>query len=130
MVAVGSALKRAVGEAKAWLTAAGATLVPYNPPDAGDVLYTWLAAISGDGGAIDCKLDYGSEGPAGQILEGVFTFPAVRGRGIAAGLVAACMAAAPDRVALHVGADNKGARRAYERAGMTMVDRCRLLLLG
>ena len=88
---------------------------------------TW---VSGDVGAIDCKLDYGSEGPAGQILEGVFTFPAVRGRGIAAGLVAACMAAAPDRVALHVGADNKGARRAYERAGMTMVDRCRLLLLG
>ncbi|MCA9544949.1 MAG: amidase, partial [Myxococcales bacterium] len=51
------ALKRAVTEAKGWLEAAGATLVPISPPDAGEVLYTWLAAITGDGGVtIDGQL--------------------------------------------------------------------------
>lgn len=88
---------------------------------------TW---VSGPGGAIDCKLDIGSDGPAGRIIEGVFTFPAARGRGLAAALVRACLLASTERAALHVGADNVAALRAYERAGMTAVDRCRLLLLG
>lgn len=51
------ALRRAVAIARDALAAAGATLVPITPPDAGQVLFTWLAAVTGDGGAtIDAKL--------------------------------------------------------------------------
>ncbi len=52
------ALKRAVAEALDHLRAAGAVLVPLTPPDGGEVLYTWLAAISADGGrTIDQQLE-------------------------------------------------------------------------
>jgi fatty acid amide hydrolase len=51
------ALRRAVAIARDALEAAGAVVVPIAPPDAGQVLFTWLAAVSGDGGAtIDAKL--------------------------------------------------------------------------
>jgi fatty acid amide hydrolase len=51
------ALRRAVAVARDALTEAGAVLVPISPPDRGEVLYTWLAAVSGDGGAtISAKL--------------------------------------------------------------------------
>lgn len=64
------------------------------------------------------------------MIEGVFTFPPARGKHLAASLVASCLAAAPHaRVCLHVGMHNVPARAAYERAGMSVVDRCRLLLL-
>ncbi|MCA8948843.1 MAG: GNAT family N-acetyltransferase [Planctomycetes bacterium] len=86
--------------------------------------------VIGPVGAIDCKLDFGSVGPGGLVIEGVFTFPSARGCGLAAGLVASCMAAREGAVGLHVGEQNAPARRAYERAGMREVDRCRLLLLG
>ena len=87
--------------------------------------------VLGPPGAPDCKLDFGSEGPAGTVIEGVFTFPPARGRGLATQLVASCIAAAAAaRVCLHVGLHNTPARCAYERAGMTAVDKCRLLLLG
>lgn len=86
--------------------------------------------VLGPVGRIDCKLDFGSVGPGGLVIEGVFTFPEARGRGLAAALVATCIAAADTRVGLHVGEHNVPARRAYERAGMQEVDRCRLLLLG
>ncbi|MCA8967120.1 MAG: GNAT family N-acetyltransferase [Planctomycetes bacterium] len=86
--------------------------------------------VLGDVGAFSGKLDFGSEGPAGQVIEGVFTFPQVRGQGTAGRLVASCIAAAGQPVCLHVGEHNQPARRAYERAGMTAVDRCRLLLIG
>ena len=77
-----------------------------------------------------CKLDYGSDGPGGRVLEGVFTFPEFRGQGLAAALVASCLAETPGGVLLHVGQHNAPARAAYARAGMTPVDTCRLLLLG
>lgn len=77
-----------------------------------------------------CKLDYGSDGPGGRMLEGVFTFPEHRGQGLAAALVASCLAEAPGQVLLHVGQHNKPARRAYEHAGMAPAGACRLLLLG
>jgi len=81
-------------------------------------------------GAPDCKLDFGSDGPGGAVIEGVFTFPQARGRGLATTLVASCIAgASAPRVCLHVGLHNTPARAAYERAGMVAVDRCRLLLL-
>jgi GNAT superfamily N-acetyltransferase len=76
-----------------------------------------------------CKLDYGSDGPGGRVLEGVFTFPDHRGEGLASALVATCLAASPAGVFLHVGKHNQPARRAYERAGMHEAGGCRLLLL-
>ncbi|MCA9538474.1 MAG: amidase [Myxococcales bacterium] len=45
-----SSIRRAVGLARKALEAAGATLVPYQPPDRGEVVYLWLAAITSDGG--------------------------------------------------------------------------------
>ncbi len=85
--------------------------------------------VLGPVGSLDCKLDLGSQGPAGVVVEGVFTFPHARGRGLASALVAAALvAAAGAPVFLHVGHFNQPARTAYERAGMRAVGRCRLLL--
>jgi hypothetical protein len=86
--------------------------------------------VIGPVGAVQTKLDLGSEGPGGTVLEGVFTFPEHRGRGLATALVAACLRAAPGLVCLHVGAHNAPARAAYAAAGMQAAARCRLLLLG
>ncbi|MFY9343505.1 MAG: GNAT family N-acetyltransferase, partial [Planctomycetota bacterium] len=80
------------------------------------------------GGPI-CKLDVGSDGPGGQVVEGVFTFPEHRGQGLAQALLASVLAAARGEVCLHVGKHNVPARRAYERAGMREVGGCRLLLM-
>ncbi|MEZ4441853.1 MAG: amidase family protein [Polyangiaceae bacterium] len=43
-------LKRAIHRAKEVFEAAGATLVPHEPVPSEDILFTWLAAISADGG--------------------------------------------------------------------------------
>ena len=86
--------------------------------------------VLGPVGAPGCKLDIGSDGPGGAVIEGVFTFPEVRGQGLAAALVASCLAAATGVVSLHVGQHNRPARSAYERSGMHEQGRCRLLLLG
>jgi GNAT superfamily N-acetyltransferase len=78
-----------------------------------------------------CKLDIGSDGPCGTVVEGVYTVPHARGRGLAAGLVATVAAGAAGAVpwvSLHVGAGNAPARRAYEAAGMQAVQSCRLML--
>lgn len=81
-------------------------------------------------GQIGCKLDLGSQGPAGTMIEGVFTFPAARGLGLATSLVATATALAlTPFVCLHVAADNKVARAVYERAGMRELATCELLLL-
>jgi fatty acid amide hydrolase len=45
------AIQRAVRRAAAVLADAGATIVPYQPPDPQELIYLWLAAISSDGGA-------------------------------------------------------------------------------
>lgn len=89
--------------------------------------------IVGAAGRVECKLDLGSAGPYGLVLEGVFTVAAARGRGYASGLVATVAhEAGPDvpLVCLHVAASNVVARRAYERAGMREVARCGILLRG
>ncbi|MBL8734621.1 MAG: GNAT family N-acetyltransferase [Planctomycetes bacterium] len=88
---------------------------------------TWVA---GPPAGIWCKLDIGSDGPAGRVIEGVFTFAERRGQGLAAALVAACLAVAPGQVTLHVSAQNHAAQRAYARAGMRPAGGCRLLLSG
>lgn len=85
--------------------------------------------VLGPAGAFHSKLDLGSRGEAGLVIEGVYTFPESRGHGHAAALVAA--AAASDRgpvACLHVNAANATARRAYERAGLRAEKTCRLLL--
>lgn len=84
--------------------------------------------VIGPPGAVHCKLDLGSDGPGGLVVEGVFTFPEHRGRGLAASLVAAALAEASGPVCLHVGERNLPARRAYAAAGMVETGRCTLLL--
>src|SRR5262245_56082601 len=87
--------------------------------------------VIGAPGAFDCKLDLGSRGAAGLVLEGVYTFPPMRGRGLASALVGAAAARATEPfVCLHVAAANAPARRAYEHAGLRELARCRLLLSG
>lgn len=93
-------------------------------------IVTGSTRVIGPAGGPLCKLDFGSDGPGGLVLEGVFTFPEHRGRGLAAGLVASCLLKAPGEVSLHVGKHNRPARSAYERAGMTAAGGCRLLLIG
>lgn len=88
---------------------------------------TWCL---GPVGQLWSKLDHGSCGPAGNVLEGVFTFPERRGRGLGSELVATTLAREPVGCALHVAADNFAARRAYERAGMSECGSCSLLLFG
>ena len=80
-----------------------------------------------------CKLDFGSDGVAGRMLEGVYTFPEARGRGLAAALVATVVwesRGVQPMVCLHVGAGNEPARRAYARAGMEPMGSCQLMLKG
>jgi ribosomal protein S18 acetylase RimI-like enzyme len=89
---------------------------------------TW---VIGPVGAPVCKLDVGSAGPAGAVLEGVHTAVDARGQGLAASLVATVASrlfAEHALVCLHVAADNFAARRAYENAGMVEGGRCRILL--
>ena len=77
------------------------------------------------------KLDIGSDGPAGLILEGVYTWPEHRRRGYAAGLVATAVSRVGPEcpiVCLHVAEDNVPGRRAYENAGMREAGGCSLLL--
>lgn len=87
--------------------------------------------VIGPVGGVQAKLDLGSRGPGGCVVEGVFTMPQWRGRGLATGLVASVAAHRPESlVCLHVGVGNLAARATYERAGMSEHGRCRLLLLG
>ena len=64
-----AALQRAVKLAASALEAAGATLVPYQPPGP-DMLFTWLAGISSDGGTTLRNMLAGEE-PARQLLPSV-----------------------------------------------------------
>lgn len=90
--------------------------------------------VLGPRGTPWAKLDVGSEGPYGAVVEGVFTVPAQRGRGYAAQLVHAAARAALARgrpcVCLHVAADNAPARHSYERAGLRAARSVGLLLRG
>lgn len=85
--------------------------------------------VIGPLGGVHCKLDIGSSGPGGSVIEGVFTFPDERGKGLATGLVATCVRTLGGRACLHVGKHNRQARAAYEAAGLREAGGCRLLLL-
>ena len=90
---------------------------------------TGKTLVIDDGGMLVSKLDIGSEGACGLVVEGVYTVPQARRRGLAAGLVATVAAGATqDLVCLHVAADNHTAVRAYELAGMRPMGSCGLLL--
>ncbi len=88
--------------------------------------------VVGPVGDPQCKLDIGSRGRGGAVLEGVHTRPEVRGRGLAAALVAGVIdrlvADGAPITCLHVAEENAPARRAYERAGMVASGACRLML--
>jgi GNAT superfamily N-acetyltransferase len=87
--------------------------------------------VIGPVGAPLAKLDLGSSGSAGVVLEGVHTVASARGQGLASrlvGAVAARLVDAVPMVCLHVDQQNTAARRAYTRAGMDPVGTCRLLL--
>ncbi len=89
---------------------------------------TW---VLGEPGRPVAKLDLGSVGPAGLVVEGVYTRPQARGRGYAASLVATTAArhdGLVPTVCLHVAESNVPARRAYERAGMQQDGECALML--
>jgi predicted GNAT family acetyltransferase len=80
-----------------------------------------------------CKLDIGSKGPAGVVIEGVYTWPELRGRGLASALVSGVameMLAEFPELCLHVAESNTSARRSYEKCGMVEADYCQLMLRG
>jgi ribosomal protein S18 acetylase RimI-like enzyme len=89
--------------------------------------------VIGSPGKPIAKLDLGSVGPSGVVIEGVYTWPDQRGRGFAASLVAAVAQEKlvdHPRVCLHVAASNAAARRAYEKCGMAEAGACQLMLRG
>jgi len=90
-----------------------------------------LTYVLGPVGHPCCKLDIGSSGPAGVVIEGVYTWPDQRGMGHASRLVAglaAKMFPAYPLVCLHVAEQNAAARRAYARGGMQELASCQLIL--
>jgi uncharacterized protein len=92
-----------------------------------------MTYVIGPIGSPLAKLDLGSVGPAGVVIEGVYTWPDRRGRGLAVALVAAVVQEKlvdHPRVCLHVAASNTAARRAYEKCGMTQAGVCQLMLRG
>ncbi len=92
-----------------------------------------MTFVIGPVGEPMCKLDLGSKGPAGVVIEGVYTWPDLRGRGLATTLVAAVakeVLADFPQVCLHVAESNAPARRSYEKCGMAEVDACQLMLRG
>jgi GNAT superfamily N-acetyltransferase len=87
--------------------------------------------VLGPPGAPQCKLDLGSQGACGLVIEGVFTRPELRGRHLAASLVATVAArahGASRSVCLHVAAGNEPAKKSYLRAGMQHEQDVELLL--
>ncbi len=80
------------------------------------------AWVLGPSGAPYSKLDLGSQGTAGAVIEGVFTLPEHRGRGHARALVHAVasrlLAVGRPVVCLHVAENNASARACYTHAGL------------
>lgn len=145
VASVARSMRGAVRADLAWLVMAAAEL---NRTDLGlrpdDVSDRWLrdaararlhagsTFVVGPPGAPLAKLDLGSVGPAGVVIEGVFTDPRARGQGVGAGLVAAVcqreLRGGARYVTLHVDRDNAAARACYARAGMREVSESGLLL--
>lgn len=74
------------------------------------------------GGVLAFKIEVALATPEAALVEGVYTFPEFRGAGLAARGTAALLARLLELhplVVLHVGRENRPARSAYERAGMS-----------
>lgn len=87
--------------------------------------------VIGQLGDLQCKVDVGSAGQGGIMLEGVYTRPQARARGLATSIVATVaerFLSDYSIVCLHVDSENHPARRAYQAAGMELDSSCRLLL--
>jgi len=90
---------------------------------------TWLVE---DGGEPVFKVDVSAQFAGGAQIEGVFTRPPFRGRGIARrGVAAVCaeLLRTSRFVSLHVARENAAARRSYEAAGFRPAGEFRLVLL-
>ncbi|MFQ5504080.1 MAG: GNAT family N-acetyltransferase [Planctomycetota bacterium] len=88
---------------------------------------TWIVDHAGRPAA---KLNVGLSGPAGALIEGVYTEPALRGKGFAGRLVAAVsrrLLGSYPCVGLHTARDNAPALRAYRRAGLVECAELRLV---
>lgn len=80
-------IRRALTAARGALIKAGVTLVPYTPPDAGEVLFLWLAAVSSDGARTYKRvLDGEPFIPQLAQMEKVLRIPDVGRKVLAAGL--------------------------------------------
>ncbi len=78
------------------------------------------------------KVDVSAQYAGGSQIEGVFTRPTLRGRGIASRAIASLCAellASSAFVTLHVAQDNAPAKRAYEKSGFRKFSEFRLVLL-
>jgi ribosomal protein S18 acetylase RimI-like enzyme len=87
--------------------------------------------VVGPPGRFRSKLELGSVGPGGVLIEGVYTFPDSRGRGLARCLVGALARRFTREgrvVGLHCAAGNHPARRVYESAGLRVAADWMLLL--
>lgn len=90
---------------------------------------TWVVEEQGE---LVFKVDVSAQYAGGAQIEGVFTIPRLRGKGIArrgcASVCAELLATSPF-VSLHVSRENAPARRAYEGAGFRHFGEFRLVLL-
>lgn len=90
---------------------------------------TWI--VEREGRAV-CKLEIGNDGPAGSLIEGVYTEDAVRGHGLARRLCAEIARRQLQHrpwVGLHVGRENDFAMRAYLAAGFVEIEDLTLALI-
>jgi GNAT superfamily N-acetyltransferase len=91
---------------------------------------TWILEAAG---TVVSKLDVGFESSAGALIEGVFTAPEWRGKGMGTQLVASLcqfLLGRAERVGLHHARENIAARKAYQAAGFREIADLRLVLFG
>lgn len=81
------ALQRAVDRAVAVLREEGAELVPYSPPLSREIIYTYLAGLSADGGAtVEAQLQGGPADPNLSVLRTMAKLPAPMKKAAALGM--------------------------------------------
>lgn len=87
IVTPSAALQRAVDQAVAVLRNAGVQVVPYSPPLCREIVLTYLAAVSSDGGrTVESQLQGGPVDPALGMLRTMARLPGVAKRAAARGM--------------------------------------------